>query len=42
MTEPDRPHAPGGLPAGRVLAGALLVLFGIGWLLEALDVADVP
>ena len=42
MTEPDRPHAPGGLPAGRVLVGALLGLFGIGWLLEALDVADVP
>lgn len=29
-------------PTGRLLAGALLVLFGIGWLVEALDVADVP
>jgi hypothetical protein len=30
------------LPTGRLLAGALLVLFGIGWLVEALGVADVP
>lgn len=30
------------LPTGRLLAGGLLVLFGIGWLFEALDVADVP
>jgi hypothetical protein len=30
------------VPTGRLLAGALLVLFGIGWLVEALGVADVP
>jgi hypothetical protein len=30
------------LPTGRLLAGGLLVLFGIGWLFEALDIADVP
>jgi hypothetical protein len=34
--------ASGKLPAGRLLAGGLLVLFGIGWLFEALGVADVP
>jgi hypothetical protein len=27
---------------GNVVVGAVLVLLGIGWLLEALDVADVP
>jgi hypothetical protein len=47
---PPRPPQPSGaassvpraLPTGRLLAGALLVLFGIGWLVEALGVADVP
>lgn len=47
---PARPPQPPGaasavprkLPTGRLLAGALLVLFGIGWLLDALGVADVP
>jgi hypothetical protein len=27
---------------GNVVVGAILVLLGIGWLLQALDVADVP
>lgn len=46
---PSRPQpsgpvssASGKLPTGRLLAGGLLVLFGIGWLFEALGVADVP
>jgi len=47
---PLRPPQPSGpastvprkLPTGRLLAGALLVLFGIGWLVQALGVADVP
>lgn len=34
--------ASGKLPTGRLLAGGLLVLLGIGWLFEALDIADVP
>jgi predicted membrane protein len=28
--------------SGRLLAGLLLVLFGVGWLLEVLDVIDFP
>lgn len=31
-----RPHT------GRMIAGLLLVLFGVGWLLEVLDVIDFP
>jgi hypothetical protein len=30
------------LPSGRLVAGLLLVLFGVGWLLEVLDVIDFP
>jgi len=28
--------------SGRLVAGLLLVLFGVGWLLEVLDVIDFP
>lgn len=38
-TVPVRPRRPG---LGNVVVGAILVLLGIGWLLEALDAADVP
>jgi predicted membrane protein len=30
------------LPSGRLVAGLLLVVFGVGWLLEVLDVIDFP
>jgi Cell wall-active antibiotics response 4TMS YvqF len=30
------------LRSGRLVAGLLLVLFGVGWLLEVLDVIDFP
>lgn len=34
---------PAGSPRlGHLVLGAILVLIGVGWLLEALDVADVP
>jgi len=36
---PARPHGPS---LGHVVLGAVLVLIGVGWLLEALDLADVP
>ena len=40
---PPPPMAPAGPPrAGRLVAGLLLVLFGVGWLLEVLEVADFP
>lgn len=39
-TPAKTPDAPSHL--GHIVAGALLVLIGVGWLLEALDVADVP
>jgi len=31
-----------GLRLGHIVLGAVLVLIGVGWLLEALDVTDVP
>ena len=34
--------APAGRSLGHIVLGAVLVLIGVGWLLEALDVADVP
>jgi hypothetical protein len=36
---PPRPRGPS---LGHIVLGAVLVLIGIGWLLEALDVVDVP
>ena len=33
---------PRGPSLGHVVLGAVLVLIGVGWLLEALDLADVP
>ena len=40
----ERAPAPpaGGPRLGHVVLGAILVLIGVGWLLEALDLADVP
>ncbi|MFH1330735.1 MAG: hypothetical protein ABIJ48_08830, partial [Actinomycetota bacterium] len=34
-----RPHGPS---LGHIVLGAVLVLIGVGWLFEALDLADVP
>ena len=41
---PPAPAAPrpGGPRLGHIVLGAVLVLIGVGWLIEALDVADVP
>lgn len=40
---PPSPAEPSrGMWTGRVVAGFLLVLFGIAWLLEVLDVVEVP
>jgi|GEM_PF-463675 len=41
---PPTPAAPrlGGPRLSHIVLGAVLVLIGVGWLLEALDVADVP
>jgi hypothetical protein len=49
-TTPEGTPAPEPTPAppasgprlGHVVIGAILVLIGVGWLLEALDLADVP
>jgi hypothetical protein len=38
--EPPRPPSPHSPRTGRLALGALLILFGVGWLLEALDVTD--
>lgn len=40
--EPAPASPKGGPRLGHVVLGAILVLVGVGWLLEALDVADVP
>jgi hypothetical protein len=40
--EPAAPPPAGSPHLGHVVLGAILVLIGVGWLLEALDVADVP
>jgi len=40
--EPGSAPPPGGPRLGHVVLGAILVLIGVGWLLEALDVAEVP
>jgi hypothetical protein len=44
LPPPLPPEAPpqGGPGLGHVVAGAVLVLIGMGWLLEALGVTDVP
>jgi hypothetical protein len=45
MSEPSPPLPPEPQPAprtGRLLGGVMLVLLGFAWLLEALDVAEVP
>jgi hypothetical protein len=50
VTPPAPPAAPLGGPAarrrgpnaGHVVLGLILVLIGLGWLMEALGVADVP
>jgi hypothetical protein len=44
LPPPPPPEAPpqGGPGLGHVVAGAVLVLIGVGWLLEALGVTDVP
>lgn len=34
--------SPGGPRLGHIVTGAILVLVGVGWLLEALDLVDVP
>lgn len=41
---PPTPAAPrpGGPRLGHIVLGAVLVLIGVGWLIEALDLADVP
>ena len=36
---PERPQPP--LPVGRLLVGVFLVLFGLGWLLDVLGVANL-
>ncbi len=38
---PPPPAAPANRPGGRLVLGLILVLFGVGWLLEALGI-DVP
>lgn len=40
--EPAPAPPAGGPRLGHVVLGAILVLIGVAWLLEALDVADVP
>lgn len=44
LPSPPTPAAPrpGGPRLGHIVLGAVLVLIGVGWLIEALDVADVP
>jgi hypothetical protein len=45
LPPPPTPAAaapPPGRRLGHVVLGAVLVLIGVGWLLEALDIADVP
>lgn len=43
---PSPPPPPGarrgGFPAGRLLLGLLIVAVGIGWLLQAFDVVEIP
>ena len=43
MSELPPPPSPGarGWPLGRLLFGAILVLLGIGWLLDSLDIAPL-
>jgi len=40
--EPAPAKAADGPRLGHIVLGAILVLIGVGWLLEALDVVDVP
>jgi len=39
---PPAPQRPRGPSLGHIVLGAVLVLIGVGWLLEALEVTDVP
>lgn len=40
--EPAAAPPPAGPRLGHIVTGAILVLIGVGWLLEALDLAEVP
>lgn len=42
VAEPAPTPPAGGTRLGHIVLGAILVLIGVGWLLEALDVVDVP
>jgi len=42
VAEPAPTRPPGGPRLGHIVLGAILVLIGVGWLLEALDVVDIP
>jgi hypothetical protein len=42
VAEPATAPPAGGPRLGHVVLGAILVLIGVGWLLEALDLVDVP
>ena len=42
VAEPAPTPPAGGSRLGHIVLGAILVLIGVGWLLEALDVVDVP
>ena len=42
VAEPAPTPPAGGPRLGHIVLGAILMLIGVGWLLEALDVVDVP
>jgi hypothetical protein len=39
---PEHPPPPRPLPLGRIALGLILLAVGVGWLLQALDVIDIP